>query len=388
MTRAEEEGMQLLIVTRSPEGGLTGQPYISVIVTAYNRRKYLPFALRSLEAQTLPRDRFEVIVVKNFDDKESDDIISRNGWKEVYEDSTYHGRKILVGLEESRGEVITFLEDDDMYTNNRLEEIYRAFKSYDRLAYFHNSQTIIDEDGNVLERPPLPTSKNLIGGSPIVIDTNELQKLAKRYEADAADLVLRLRARADFNSSSESIRRSALEANAHLLKELQISVDDFIFASSLKAGGLMYLTDERLTLYRVHGENWSFDIDIARSESNNMYLRRAKTLLYLTKAHKLIGSRLLNDDVNRYLCFEMLNRGALLLLPLPELGTLPPELRLSLSDVKLALRCYKVGAKDLVDVIFVMGSALLSPLFVSPKGRSIIGRLAEGLRKSLRRQKS
>jgi Glycosyl transferase family 2. len=57
---------------------LTGQPYISVIVTAYNRRRYLPFALRSLEAQTLPRDRFEVIVVKNFDDKESDDIISRN----------------------------------------------------------------------------------------------------------------------------------------------------------------------------------------------------------------------------------------------------------------------------------------------------------------------
>jgi hypothetical protein len=84
----------------------------------------------------------------------------------------------------------------------------------------------------------------------------------------------------------------------------------------------------------------------------------------------------------------MLNRGALLLLPLPELGTLPPELRLSLSDVKLALRCYKVGAEGLVDVAFVMGSALLSPLFVSPKGRSIIGRLAEGLRKSLRRQKS
>jgi len=38
------------------------QPYISVIVTAYNRRRYLPFALRSLEAQTLPRDKFEVIV--------------------------------------------------------------------------------------------------------------------------------------------------------------------------------------------------------------------------------------------------------------------------------------------------------------------------------------
>jgi glycosyltransferase involved in cell wall biosynthesis len=369
---------------------LTGQPYISVIVTAYNRRRYLPFALRSLEAQTLPRDRFEVIVVKNFDDKESDNIISRNGWKNLYEDSTYHGRKILVGLEESKGDVITFLEDDDMYVPERLEAIYRAFKSYDRLVYFQNSQTIIDENGNLLERPPLPTPKNLIGGNTIVIDINELQKLAKRYKVDVANLVLRLRARADFNSSSESIRRSALEANAHLLKEAPIGVDLFIFASSLRAGGLMYFTDERLTLYRVHGENLSSYGEnqfshphIARSGSNERYLRRAKILLSYIKAYKLIGSRLLNDDVNRYLCLEKLSKGSLLLLPLPELGVLPPELRLGLSDVKLALRCYKAGAKGLVDVIFVMGNALLSPILASPRGRFVIDKLLEGVVKAL-----
>jgi len=160
-----------------------GQPYISVIVTAYNRRKYLPFALRSLEAQTLLRDKFEVIVVKNFEDKESDDIISRNGWKDLYEDTTYHGRKILVGLEESKGDVITFLEDDDMYADNRLEEVYKAFTSYGRLVYFQNSQTIIDGNGNVLERPPLPTSKNLVGGSAVIVDVNKLHVFAKkRYE--------------------------------------------------------------------------------------------------------------------------------------------------------------------------------------------------------------
>ena len=369
---------------------MTGQPYISVIVTAYNRRKYLPFALRSLEAQTLPRDRFEVIVVKNFEDRESDYIISRNGWKSVYEDSTYHGRKIFVGLEESKGDVIAFLEDDDMYVSNRLEEVYKAFKSYDRLVYFHNSQAIIDGNGNLLEKPPLPTSKNLIGGSTIVIDINELQRLAKRYKIDAVDLVLRLRAHADFNSSSESIKRSALEANAHLLKEAPIGIDLFIFASSLRAGGLMYFTDERLTLYRVHGENLSSygenqfsHAHIARSGSNERYLRRAKILLSYIKAYKLIGSRLLNDDVNRYLCLEKLSKGSLLLLPLPELGVLPSELRLGLPDVKLILRCYKAGAKGLVDVIFVMGNALLSPILASPKGRLVIDKLLEGVVKAL-----
>jgi hypothetical protein len=66
---------------------------------------------------------------------------------------------------------------------------------------------------------------------------------------------------------------------------------------------------------------------------------------------------------------------------LPELGTLPPELRLSPSDVKLILRCYKAGAEGLVDVIFVIGNALLSPLLASPRGRFVVGKLLESIRK-------
>jgi len=365
------------------------QPYISVIVTAYNRRRYLPFALRSLEAQTLPRDKFEVIVVKNFDDKESDGIISRNGWKDVYNDDPYQGRMVLAGLEESRGEVITFLDDDDMYTDNRLEEVYKAFTSYDRLVYFHNSQTIIDENGNVLERPPI--SKNIVGGSTVIVDVDKLRTFAKKSTSIVdiiVDIILKIRVRADVNSSSAAVKRDALEASAYLLKELPINIDNFVFASSLRAGGLMYFTDEKLTLYRVHGENWSYYAHIARSGSNETHLKRARALIKIIKAFGLIGSRLLNGNINRYLCLERLNKGALLLLPLPELGTLPPELRLSLSDAKLALSCYKVGVEDLVDVIFVMGSALLSPLLASPRGRLVIGKLLERVVEALTTKRS
>ncbi|MDT7867516.1 MAG: glycosyltransferase [Acidianus sp.] len=366
---------------------MTGQPYISVIITAYNRRRYLPFALRSIEAQTLPRDKFEVIVVKNFDDKDSDDIISRNGWKEVYNDESYQGKFYLAGLEEVSGEVVTFLDDDDVYVPERLEAIYKAFTSYDRLVYFHNSWAVIDENGNVFERPPpflfISISKNLVGGSPIVIDVDKLRGLAKRYNVSVADLVLKVRAGADVNGSSMAVRRPVLESHVQLLKRLPIGIDNFAFVSSLRAGGLMYFTDERLTLLRVHGEKWGSALWLKGSKE--MQLRRARALLQVIKAFGLIGSSLLDDDIITYLCARSFFKGSLLLLPLPELGTLPPELRLGLSDIKLALRCYKAGAEGLVDVIFVMGKALLSPLLASPKGRSIIGRLAEGIRKSLRR---
>jgi len=362
------------------------QPYISVIVTAYNRRRYLPFALRSLEAQTLPRDRFEVIVVKNFNDKESDDIISRNGWKEVYNDDLYQGRMVLAGLEESRGEVITFLDDDDMYVSNRLEEVYKAFTAYDRLVYFQNSQTIIDENGNVLERPP--RSKNLVGGSPIVIDIDKLQTLAKKYVMSIVDITLKVRAGADVNGSSMAVRRPVLESHVQLLKRLPISIDNFVFVSSLKAGGLMYFTDERLTLYRVHGKNWtyyawSYYAHAAKGEINEMYLRRVSARLQSINACRLMCSSLLDDDVNQYLCFERLSKGALLLLLLPELGTLPPELRLGLSDIKLALRCYKVEDISLANTALVVVLAFLSPLLASPRGRLVIGKIVESIVEAL-----
>jgi hypothetical protein len=363
-----------------------GQPYISVIVTAYNRRRYLPFALRSLEAQTLPRDKFEVIVVKNFDDKDSDDIISRNGWKEVYNDESYQGKFYLAGLEEVSGEVVTFLDDDDVYVPERLEAIYKAFTSYDRLVYFHNSWAVIDENGNVLERPPpfLSISKNLVGGSPIVIDVDRLRGLAKRYNVSVADLVLKVRVEADFNSSSVAVRRPVLEPHVQLLKRLPIGIDGFVFVSSLKAGGLMYFTDERLTLYRVHGESWTF-MSVAKGSKKEMQLRHARALLQLISACKLIGSRLLNDEANKCLCLEEGVKRALLTLPLPELGTLPPELRINVSDVKLALRCYKVGHSyfitRLADLAFVMGHLFLSPILASPRGRLVIGRVLESIRR-------
>jgi len=360
-----------------------GQPYISVIVTAYNRRRYLPFALRSLEAQTLPRDRFEVIVVKNFDDKESDDIISMNGWKDVYNDDPYYGRMVLAGLEESRGEVITFLDDDDMYVNNRLEEVYKAFTSYDSLVYFHNSQTIIDENGNVLEKPPpsFLISKNLVGGSPIVVDVDRLRELAKRYNVSVIDLVLKVRAYPWHNNSSLAVRRGVLEAEAHLLRELLTIFDVFALASSLGAGGLLYLTDEKLTLYRVHGKNWSF-MSVDKGSKEETRLRRARYILLVISDCRLIGSRLLNDEVNTCLCGEERSKRALLTLPLPELGTLPPELRINISDVKLALRCYKVGHfKRLADLAFVMGLLFLSPILASPRGRLFVGKLLESVRR-------
>ncbi len=360
-----------------------GQPYISIIVTAYNRRKYLPFALRSLEAQTLPRDKFEVIVIKNFEDRESDDIILRNGWKDVYNDDSYYGRMILAGLEESRGDVITFLEDDDMYVSDRLEKVYKAFKSYDSLVYFHNSQAIIDENGSVLEEPPpsILISKNVIGGSTIVIDAGKLRGLAKRYNVSVIDLALKVRAYPWHNNSSLAVRRRVLEAEAYLVRELPTAFDLFALASSLRTGGLLYFTDEKLTLFRVHGENWSL-APVAEGGKEEAHLRYIRYSILALIACRLISLRLLNDAANFCLCGEEDRKRTLLITPLPCIGTLPPELRVSISDVRLTLSCYKAGHYKRRTILpLIMGLLFLNPIIASPGGRLAVGKLLGRIRR-------
>jgi glycosyltransferase involved in cell wall biosynthesis len=50
-------------------------PLISVIIVAYNRREFIRETVKSVANQTLPKDEYELIVVKNFEDAYVDDVV-------------------------------------------------------------------------------------------------------------------------------------------------------------------------------------------------------------------------------------------------------------------------------------------------------------------------
>ena len=53
-----------------------GQPDISVVVPTYRRSRNLPRLVAALEAQTLPRERFEVLIVDNGSDDDTPAVLS------------------------------------------------------------------------------------------------------------------------------------------------------------------------------------------------------------------------------------------------------------------------------------------------------------------------
>ncbi len=211
---------------------------ISVIVNAHNRKQYLAGALKSIAAQSLEREKYEVIVVKNFDDQESDSFSEENGYRLIrVPDNTIVGYDLFTGISSSSGEVISFLDDDDLFDREKLKIVYDVFQNPD-ICYMRNELEYIDTNGKLVGSRRIPG----IRGD----RTLKCQRLGRK----AAFLN---RVKAGFNLSSISIRRDILDGKIldFLENMLVHSTDTFFLCCALDQNLSIFLTDRKLTKYRV-----------------------------------------------------------------------------------------------------------------------------------------
>lgn len=120
----------------NPQRQGTFKPELSVVIPTFRLRKSIEITLRSLEAQTLDRDKFDVVFVDDGSDDGTADILE--SWRptlrhRVLRNSHNRGRSVTRnrGWRETQGEVIVFL-DGDMLAHPHLLEVYQArFASQD-----------------------------------------------------------------------------------------------------------------------------------------------------------------------------------------------------------------------------------------------------------------
>ena len=103
---------------------------VSVIVALYNTGPRLDALVRSLDAQTLPRDEFEVVLV---DDGSTDDTLRAaralaaqrpNLVVESIPNSGWPGRPRNVGLDRARGDYVFFSDHDDVFGPRALARMH------------------------------------------------------------------------------------------------------------------------------------------------------------------------------------------------------------------------------------------------------------------------
>ena len=236
------------------------RPKISVIVIAYLRKDFIKIALESLYNQSYPKEFYEIIVVKNFIDENIDNFINANDTKNIYSKSLDLGTKCIEGIENSNGEIIVFLEDDDFFYFNKLEIIDKIFQD-DEIVYFHNSHYTVNSVGGLIEG-------NLF---------SEFNKefVLNKYEINYKEIGKGLKKGISFNLSSIAIRRSVLLNNLSYLKGMNVAVDNFMFYLALASGKCLKAAPLRLTFYRVHGNNSSLPSQVGV----DVLLSRARSFL-------------------------------------------------------------------------------------------------------------
>lgn len=111
---------------------------ISVIICSHNPRPdYLRRVLDALRAQTLPQDQWELIVVDNRSDKllaDRFDFSWHPNGRHVLESQLGLATARIRGIKESKGDVLVFVDDDNVLAPNYLTEVLSISHDYPFLA--------------------------------------------------------------------------------------------------------------------------------------------------------------------------------------------------------------------------------------------------------------
>lgn len=126
---------------------------VSVIIPTYNRRRWIGECLDSVKAQTYPH--VETLII---DDGSTDGTVE---W--LRSDPRYSFARLHVqpknggasearntGIEMARGELIVFIDSDDLLAPNHVETAVRVFQSNANVGLFACDSTIIGTEGEVL----------------------------------------------------------------------------------------------------------------------------------------------------------------------------------------------------------------------------------------------
>jgi glycosyltransferase involved in cell wall biosynthesis len=219
-------------------------PKVSVVVGDFARRRYLAGAIRSLDAQTLPADQVERIVLTGYDDPELRARLAATGAETVVDRSPDIGAWLTAALRRARAPIVTFLNDDDEYEPDRLARVVDVFERYPDLALYRNRVSVIDADGR-----PQPASRWRVHETDAAFDRTGPVYVPPEDGDRAFDLAARS-AHVTFNASTMAVRRDLLDGPLASVFARTNADDMFWFVAAAVSGRGLYFDDRRLTRFR------------------------------------------------------------------------------------------------------------------------------------------
>lgn len=215
---------------------------VSVIVMAHGRRDFLRYAVDSALHQTATPGDYEVVVTKDFPDPYVDAL---PGVRLLDSSGMGTGVMIAEAARASTGDLLAFLDDDDVWEAEKVGRVLSVFRDNPGLAYYGHGQTVINDAGRPAPMGGAMWRRQKRLRSDIQIPAPIDGSVANWLWADPG------------NDSSITLLRTALVEREESLRQIRASIDTFLLWTGLLSSGGVRFSREPLTRLRVHTENFS-----------------------------------------------------------------------------------------------------------------------------------
>lgn len=211
------------------------QPFMSVVINTHNHELFIADAIRSVLAQGgLPRSDFEIIVVDDGSTDRTPEIV-RQFEPDVRLFQKENGDQcsaIPYGVARAKGEIVAFLDGDDVWLPQKLSRVANRFAEDSCAAMVYHRYVFWDSRNGATWEPDDPSN---VSGD-VLSDRRKLL----RYAAPP--------------TSSLAFRREAFQRLTNIHPGRAFAYDLFITSAILFVGPVASIP-EVLTKNRVHGNN-------------------------------------------------------------------------------------------------------------------------------------
>jgi len=209
------------------------EPLVSIVINCFNGEKYLKEALSSIKKQKY--QNFEVIFWDNFSNDESKKIFLDfvdNRFKYFYSEKKlklYDARNHA--LSKCQGDLITFLDVDDIWLENKLYEQVKEFKKNNSDIIYSNYYLKKDKNNKLKEIKVQNISSNF------------LNHYLKKYDVALLTICL---------------KKSFLNAKSNIFDPNFNVIGDYAFMMKMAPVSKISIIQKPLAIYRLHNQNYTF----------------------------------------------------------------------------------------------------------------------------------